>query len=1181
MRCASCGLENPEAVSSCSRCSAPLKPRADDGAAVAETPFENKANPISQDFLIGSTKAGLERIRSRLLDLTNRNKLLNFRHSARSTLQVVGAAPDVLFQRLVDGDSLTFRPVPEPPPNPGDSRPTARERAQQLGIPTSFDLPLPGAASTTLKGRPGHIQTLHYPADLESISRRISYAAKTAIEESGTNTLYLIFGFLEWYESESSAEAHLAPLLAVPVAISRGKADPASGTFSYEIAHSGEEIEPNLCLREKLKKDFALELPDFSEDDSPEAYFVKLKGILKAKTVWRLRRQITLALLYFGKLRMYRDLDPRAWPAKLGLVEHPLIKDLFEGTKRTDRDVSEEYAIDSPAISKQVPPVILDADSSQLSALIDALQGKDLVIEGPPGTGKSQTISNLIAIALAEGKTILFVSEKLAAHEVVRRRLDTSGLGIFCLELHSHKTEKRKLLDDLEQRINALDSFADPKDLDGKIRLLQRAKQQLLDYVELVNSSSGPFGRSVFEVIWARERYRQELRFDPHLVEGVVVLNARKMLPSDFDLDCQRLEIYGKHFSTVVAGRMNLSAHPWYGIHNVTLDYMGEQQLTAKLKELSETARLLDEAVNAFDPATGLQIESTAETIARAVDLQKELPQPDDNAPRDLLRALASEVNRHSALSFMRGLAAWRKEQSTFEPHFSEVPDVEPGQLDRTLSLCKRAEEVGFGPCTVRELSERAKTAQILAARVELVIPFFAESLRLLGTEVACEAAALVDLAATCRLLDLTPFNLMTMRQTSFEGEDAAGLLTQAAQEAEGLCSERDRLSQAFALDTSLRVDDLDGHARVLESVSLFSRLFGADYRRAKHYFRRVSKVRARKSRTEMASALRELQRILEGMRSFETNSNYRSLLGVHFNGLDTDFASLRRLANWYAEVRQALAIERISASALMVAMFRAPVDRLQNVHTLVVARVEIRNELDALAQGGLVQVAETLSNSALRAANDRLLEIAVELRQTAELARQVLDSLAALRIREHCKIGDLAATIQRLKAHQNGRLELEQHSASAILGSRFAGVRTDTSPVEACLNLLWQIGACDLPSALKHWLLGDDVATRLQDIREGLGLLNKRLVVFWEAHAAFCQQADLVQSHWYETNVGGLRLADIQARCGRALGEAEALPSWLNFLRARDEVAQAGLQALCEPVEDGSIQVEGLIPAY
>src|SRR6185436_21092895 len=121
-----------------------------------------------------------------------------------------------------------------------------------------------------------------------------------------------------------------------------------------------------------------------------------------------------------------------------------------EGSKKPDIELAEEYPIDAPELKKDVPDLIRDADSSQHSALIHALRGQNLVIEGPPGTGKSQTITNLIAAALARGKTVLFVSDKLAALEVVRHRLDKVGLGIFCLELHSHKTQKRKLLDDIE-----------------------------------------------------------------------------------------------------------------------------------------------------------------------------------------------------------------------------------------------------------------------------------------------------------------------------------------------------------------------------------------------------------------------------------------------------------------------------------------------------------------------------------------------------------------------------------------------------------------------------------------------------------------------------------------------------------------------------------------------------------
>ena len=264
--------------------------------------------------------------------------------------------------------------------------------------------------------------------------------------------LHVIFGFLEWFDSDHSNQPHLAPLLLVPVSIEKGNTDRMTGTFNYEIAYSSaDQIEENLSLREKLKRDFGLDLPELSDEETPERYFLKFRRILATTPRWRLRRRVTLGFANFGKLLMFRDLNPKNWPKEADLIEHPRIRDFFEGSKQSESSFAEEYLIDAPDRQERVPALIHDADSSQHSALIDALEGKNLVIQGAPGTGKSQTITNLIALALANGKTVLFVSKKLAALEVVRRRLDQAGLGLFCLELHSHKTDKRKLLDDLEE----------------------------------------------------------------------------------------------------------------------------------------------------------------------------------------------------------------------------------------------------------------------------------------------------------------------------------------------------------------------------------------------------------------------------------------------------------------------------------------------------------------------------------------------------------------------------------------------------------------------------------------------------------------------------------------------------------------------------------------------------------
>ena len=450
------------------------------------------AATLSPEFLTGGTDAGLEKLRARLLDLTNRNRLLNFRHSTASTLRVVDADIDTVFTRLLDGQRLPLRPVPEPRTRfeTGDdasealplSKPTAADYAASLGWPTSYDL-----AESANNEPIVHLPVLHYVDGLEALTRKIGSAAKTAIEESGTNMLHLTLGFLEWYESEDSRQPRLAPLLTVPVALERGRAK--AKAFECTIEFSGEDLATNLSLVEKMRRDFGIEIPTIEEDDSPALYFRRFEPILAQKTSWKIRRNITLSLLSFGKLLMYRDLDKKVWP---GITKHELVKELFEGRKSETIRHAEEYSIDAPELTHDLPPLIVDADSSQHSALIDAMRGRNLVIEGPPGTGKSQTITNLIASAVGSGKTVLFVSEKLAALEVVRRRLDEAGLGLFCLEFHSHKTRKDALLNDLTLRLKAQGSFRDPRDLDKQLSLAEAKKRLLTNHAALINKQVQP-----------------------------------------------------------------------------------------------------------------------------------------------------------------------------------------------------------------------------------------------------------------------------------------------------------------------------------------------------------------------------------------------------------------------------------------------------------------------------------------------------------------------------------------------------------------------------------------------------------------------------------------------------------------------------------------------------------------
>jgi len=482
---------------------------------------EDDTSKLAGELFSGKlgVEEALAKLRTRLLDLTMRNRLLNYRHPKGRSFQFTDN-PDLnlLFERLQEGKSVPVAHVPDPAISryDGGKKPEARIYARELNIGTSIDVGVP-SSSTASKRLPA-LQVIHYPADLERMMRKVSTEARTVIEETGTNMLYLMFGFLEYFDSDDSEKAVHAPLLSVPITLNRGNIDPESRTYTYEVAYSGEDIAENFTLREKLRQQFRLEFPELDEEDTPEDYFRKIQAAVSKRKNWTVRRRLSLGFLSFGKLAIWADLDP----AKSGgPLESELLRNIFEGGRAGASDAfhAEDYDIDGHDDAEL--PLIYDADSSQHSAIIDVKNGKSLVINGPPGTGKSQTITNIVASAIADGKKVLFVSEKLAALEVVKQRLTGAGLGDFCLELHSHKTQKKQLLESIEQRMTS--RYATPAGYSNRIDVLRERRKGLNAYAELLGSRIGSkLDLTVHEIFWATEKRRREL--DGH-VETVSSLN--------------------------------------------------------------------------------------------------------------------------------------------------------------------------------------------------------------------------------------------------------------------------------------------------------------------------------------------------------------------------------------------------------------------------------------------------------------------------------------------------------------------------------------------------------------------------------------------------------------------------------------------------------------------------------
>jgi very-short-patch-repair endonuclease len=465
--------------------------------------------------------ARLEAARHELLDLGMRNPLLNFRPSPTRGVAVVREQSALVYEVLVrQGKTMYFQGAPGSSKTIKSSEhvqfmsgftdleadaanfSAAEAQAQHDDYHKAATKPVPMPAELTESERAALLTDNKLQTDdpVDKLERRLLntyYTARTSLEEQGVNILYLALGQLVWFESESSPEARRAPLILVPVLLERGTA-----AERFKLRHTGAETESNLSLQAKLKASFGVLLPPLDEEVPITEYYTTVSATVAGMSRWQVETDsIALGFFSFGKFMLYHDLDPATWPAGTALLDHPAITALLgpdTGFQEAAPTLNETTFLDTDSPAHDLHQV-LDADSSQLLALLAVHEGRNLVVQGPPGTGKSQTIANLLAEAIGAGKKVLFVAEKMAALEVVKRRLDNLGLGAACLELHSHKANKKALHDELKHTLS-LGRPATTASVTDQVAQLPRYRATLNAYALAVNAALGHSRRTAQQV---------------------------------------------------------------------------------------------------------------------------------------------------------------------------------------------------------------------------------------------------------------------------------------------------------------------------------------------------------------------------------------------------------------------------------------------------------------------------------------------------------------------------------------------------------------------------------------------------------------------------------------------------------------------------------------------------------
>ncbi|MHA1745151.1 MAG: DUF4011 domain-containing protein, partial [Promethearchaeota archaeon] len=452
----------------------------------------------SSESVSPRAKAKFRNWKSNFLDLSNRNPQMNFKPSSGSAIEVVHPDCSTFFKILAIMDQRgTFPKVFQP------KRKARKKTAKSTPTPQTQDDSPPSPQISVAqqdrhqkaldrikaKARLTEIITTLTDTVVAARIKRLIQRGKEAAEERGLNILYATLGLLKWIPDEGEPPIY-SPLLFIPIKLT---------TKPLELDLLDDDVILNPTLRERLINN-RIELPPFPQEFETltlRHYFTEIRELISRERSWELQDRVFLGAFSFSKATLYEDLDKN----ETKMLQHPIIRAIAEEQGYIEpKENLPSLSMLSDEADPSLRMTLLDADSSQMEAIAYAKSGTSLVIQGPPGTGKSQCIANIIGECLAAGKKVLFVAQKKAALDVVKRRLEKCGIGEFCLQIHSQNMNKKEVLHDIEKELSE-----NPNKITrvrkGKYQDLAFVRNELNEYIDAVTKPYGKLRMSLNELL--------------------------------------------------------------------------------------------------------------------------------------------------------------------------------------------------------------------------------------------------------------------------------------------------------------------------------------------------------------------------------------------------------------------------------------------------------------------------------------------------------------------------------------------------------------------------------------------------------------------------------------------------------------------------------------------------------